>query len=237
MTLFFKGIRNCVFPTFRSIHTNSPPTIEENDSFHSAIEKIKKTHLFKNLFVEGSKIAATIYTGRSFSNVFTPIYVFLHELGHAVTAKLLFKNSNPTIEIFNLGLDGGLTNYKDTDLSFIGKFLGTNLSKALVFMNGPITENILNLIAASLPSTKKHLLLQLLVFYSNAGHLIFSVADYLNNRDFCDNQNTDLCQLKNFGYEKFADFSLILSVITTAILLKSINSNIIDLFKAISKKN
>lgn len=77
------------------------------------------------------------------SSLAIPVVTIVHELGHAIALKILFKDVRPKITLRNWGFDGGSTTSAPlTDLTFLGKFLGVEGSLALEKAAGPIIETI-----------------------------------------------------------------------------------------------
>jgi hypothetical protein len=87
----------------------------------------------KMIFFVGAQLQAISILG-------VPVSMIIHELGHVLAAKILFRNSNPTITFNISGFDGGQTNVNLNVLSPVGEILGKKVSKAIVTAAGPMTE-------------------------------------------------------------------------------------------------
>lgn len=87
-----------------------------------------------NFLNYGFKLAGKIFyhsggllAGRYF---LTPLKTFLHENGHALAARIFYKNAFPEIFYFNDG--SALTKYNASSLSLIGRICGKNRSDGFV---------------------------------------------------------------------------------------------------------
>lgn len=69
-----------------------------------------------------------IFTGYDTQNL-------IHEMGHAITSTVLYKNPRPVIEVYPLV--GGLTQFYKSGLSNIGKSIGPSTTTFLIFAAGP----------------------------------------------------------------------------------------------------
>jgi hypothetical protein len=86
----------------------------------------------------------------------THVSTFIHESGHALAARAVYRNANPTIQIFPF--TGGRTTFNPNELSSFGKKLGETRSIALVTAAGPLLSLTVSLaaLAASLFMRKSH---------------------------------------------------------------------------------
>ena len=123
---------------------------------------------------------------------------FIHELGHATAAKLLFKTAAPSITIEPFA--GGFTKFgiENEELTKIGSFLGQDRSLSIVFGAGAMASLIfstgciiaahklrdkhpqlsLYLLAISIQSIVSHAIYALSAFYYNVWGLMYG-------HDFC----------------------------------------------------
>ncbi len=91
-----------------------------------------------NLFI---KIPDIILSSRIFHLLsFSNLHTFIHEMGHTISSKILFKGNDPKIDIYTNSGVGCTKNINPSQLSFIGKLFGQNFSKTIVDASGSITD-------------------------------------------------------------------------------------------------
>lgn len=61
-----------------------------------------------------------------------------HEMGHAVAIEHLYTNSQPSVEVFPF--EGGVTRWRPSELSPLGKKLGADGARALVSASGTLVD-------------------------------------------------------------------------------------------------
>lgn len=71
-----------------------------------------------------------------------PLTVIVHESGHLIASKLLFKDAQPKIVLVHYGYSGGQCICQASELSSVGKWIGEKHTIALISAAGPITDMI-----------------------------------------------------------------------------------------------
>lgn len=72
-----------------------------------------------------------------------------HEMGHAMTTKVLYEDFNPQVHVEFLG-SNSYCYYDSSPLSLLGEYLGPKVSSAVLAASGPLMESLFNVAALSL---------------------------------------------------------------------------------------
>jgi len=98
-------------------------------------------HLVINNFL-ANDCSLGLTTGFTIGLLSIPLTTYIHECSHAVFAKLLFKNSNPKITLFNYGFGGICRFTTKKGLTKLGVLAGKNKANVMTAAAGPLTDLI-----------------------------------------------------------------------------------------------
>lgn len=111
-------------------------------------------HAFKNALYEvGKEILPGYIYGFALHIIFQPITTLFHELGHKLSAEVLFSNANTEIFLENYGWNGGKLSFNPKNLSILGSQIGYNQSIAIVSAAGPLCDLLSVLMLYNFKST------------------------------------------------------------------------------------
>lgn len=89
--------------------------------------------------LDGEEIArSALYGGIAYTAGAAYPTVWLHEMGHALTASALYQNANPTVEV--TPLQGGVTRWTPGPLTELGQQLGPEYARAAVAAAGTVID-------------------------------------------------------------------------------------------------